>query len=166
MVSEFETKCLVSGLLPKGRLRTVNENPAVQPFHRNGSVPAFLTSGKSVVFHFGLGCCAVSVMFELLIAGYAACTGFVAAGLIGSFYQLMTSEPPRFGLKLDTWIRSFSSAFFCIFAGPFIIMRNAIRGQRIEHRPIGWLAGSCVVALMWSTCSGIIVLQMALIAVS
>ncbi len=107
-----------------------------------------------------------SITFELLVAGYAASAGFVAAGVIGSFYQLVTSEPPKFALSLETWLRSFSSALLCIFAGPFIIMRNAIRGRRIEHRPVGWLMASSVLAMLWSTCSGIVVIQAALVIVS
>lgn len=102
------------------------------------------------------------MLSELFIAAYIGCSGFVAAGILGSFYQLVTGEPPKFALQLETWLKGMSSLLMCIFAGPFIIMRNAIRGRRIEHRPIGWLVASSTIAGMWSICSGLVVMQFAL----
>ncbi|MCW2308448.1 DUF6949 family protein [Rhodobium gokarnense] len=103
---------------------------------------------------------------ELLVVGYAIATGFVAAGMLGSFYQLLTRRPPSFVLSVDTWWTIISSTVMCAFAGPFIIMRNALRGRRIEHRPLGWLAASTAIAAGWSLCSGIVVLEMTLSVVS
>ena len=39
-----------------------------------------------------------TVLGDLLILGYAATVGFVAGGIVASFYQMVTSEPARFGL--------------------------------------------------------------------
>jgi len=102
------------------------------------------------------------MLFQIAIAAYAAAAGFVAAGFIGSLYQLLTDQPPRFNVESGTVISGISSTFVCIFAGPFIIMRQAIRGRIIEDRPLGWLAASTVIAAGWSLCSGVIVLQFAL----
>lgn len=104
--------------------------------------------------------------FELALAAYAAAAGFVAAGFLGSLYQLLTDQPPRFSVEASTFIRGLSTTFICIFAGPFIIMRQAIRGRVLEDRPIGWLAASAAIAAGWSLCSGIIVIEFALAAVS
>lgn len=45
-----------------------------------------------------------------------------------------------------------------MFAGPAILMRNAIRGRRIEHRNLGWLVASAAIAGAWSLCSGVMLL--------
>jgi hypothetical protein len=101
--------------------------------------------------------------FQFALAAYAAAAGFVASGFIGSLYQLLTDQPPRFNVDADTIIAGISSTFVCIFAGPFIIMRQAIRGRIIESRPIGWFAASTCIAACWSLCSGIIVIQFAIV---
>jgi hypothetical protein len=101
--------------------------------------------------------------FQLALAAYAAAAGFVAAGFIGSLYQLLTDKPPRFSVEADSILTSISSTFVCIFAGPFIIMRQAIRGRILEDRPLGWLAASAAIAAGWSLCSGIIVIEFALV---
>jgi len=100
--------------------------------------------------------------FQLALAAYAAAAGFVASGFIGSLYQLLTDKPPKFSVEADSVLAGVSSTFVCIFAGPFIIMRQAIRGRIIEDRPLGWLAASAVIAAGWSLCSGIIVIEFAL----
>ncbi len=99
---------------------------------------------------------------DFIVAGYAVCTGFVCAGIIGSLYQLLKNSPPRFDFGAETVGAIASAIFVCLFAGPFIIMRNAIRGRRIERRPLGWLVASSTIAGMWSLCSGIVILQFAL----
>ncbi|WP_428641066.1 DUF6949 family protein [Roseibium sp.] len=103
------------------------------------------------------------MLFKLLLAGYIACAGFVAAGVLGSLYQLVTKEPPRFNFTGESVLSFLAGMFMCIFAGPFIIMRNAIRGRRIENRPLGWLVASSTIAGMWSMCSGLFVMNVALI---
>ncbi|MBO6759041.1 MAG: hypothetical protein JJ902_22115 [Roseibium sp.] len=102
------------------------------------------------------------MLSDLFIALYIACAGFVAAGVLGSFYQLLTNQPPRFNFPVDSIVGTITSIAVCLFAGPFIIMRNAIRGRRIEGRPIGWLVASSTIAGMWSMCSGLVVMQFAL----
>ena len=100
-------------------------------------------------------------MVDLVLAVYLGCAGFVIAGILGSFYQLVTGQPPRFVFSVETWLAGLASCLMCVFAGPFIIMRNAIRGRKIEQRPIGWLVASSTIAGMWSICSGVFVLQVA-----
>ncbi|WP_319773092.1 DUF6949 family protein [Breoghania sp.] len=101
---------------------------------------------------------------QLLIIGYAICTGFVVAGLIGSFFQLVTNRPPNFDFAAGTMGSLASGMAMCILAGPFIIMRHAIRGRRIERRPIGWLVASSTIAGMWSLFSGILMLNVYFVA--
>lgn len=102
--------------------------------------------------------------FEALLLLYCCLTGFVAAGLLGSFYQLVTSKPPQFKLEFSGLTSAFTTVCMVFFAGPFILMRNALRGRRIEGRPLGWLAASTCIAVMWSSLSGMFFLQLALSA--
>ena len=102
------------------------------------------------------------MLYELAIAAYAAACGFAAAGILGSFYQLLTDRPARFAIDLETMGKGLLGILLCAFAGPFIIMRNAIRGRMIENRPMGWLVASTAIATGWSLCSGIVVVQFVL----
>ncbi|MDJ0931974.1 hypothetical protein [Breoghania sp.] len=54
----------------------------------------------------------------------------------------------------------------CIATGPFIIMRRAICGRRIERRPVGWLVASSTIAGMWSLFSGILMLNLVFVAIT
>jgi hypothetical protein len=102
------------------------------------------------------------MILQLALIAYSIAAGFVAAGFIGSLYQLLTDQPPKFRFEADSLWAGASSTFIVVFAGPFIIMRNAIRGRLMEHRPLGWLAASAAIAAGWSLCSGILVIHMAL----
>lgn len=102
------------------------------------------------------------MLYQLAVAAYATTCGFVAAGILSSFYTLVTNRPVSFAVELGTLWRGLVDLVMCAFAGPFIIMRNAIRGRIIEQRPVGWLVASTAIAAGWSLCSGIIVVQMAL----
>lgn len=102
------------------------------------------------------------MLFELAIAAYATTCGFVAAGVLSSFYTLLTDRPVRFAIELNTLWRGAVDLILCAFAGPFIIMRNAIRGRMQEQRPVGWLVASTAIAAGWSLCSGIVMVQLVL----
>jgi len=102
--------------------------------------------------------------FELLVLLYCCLTGFVAAGLLGSFYQLVTSKPPQFAFEFSNIAAGATTVFMVFFAGPFILLRNALRARLIERRPLGWLAASFAIAAMWSSLSGMFVLQLAISA--
>lgn len=101
---------------------------------------------------------------QLFVLSYSAATGFVVAGLVASFYQLVTAEPARFALIGRTVPAMLFSFLFCGVTGPFIIMRNALAGRRTQRLAIGWLVGSALIAGMWSICSGLLVLDFALAA--
>jgi hypothetical protein len=65
--------------------------------------------------------------------------GFAVAGLISTGYQLVTERP--------------------VFAAPFIIMRNTIRGRRIERRRFEFVMVATVIAGIWSLMSGTVVVM-------
>src|SRR5262245_54802168 len=64
--------------------------------------------------------------------------GFAVAGVLANGYQLVTAQPASFRL-IEQASRNVALAAlpFLIFAAPFIIMRNTLRGHRIEPRNFG-----------------------------
>ncbi len=102
-----------------------------------------------------------SVQSLLLLA-----IGFAVAGLFSTGYQLVASRPASFGLLLHGArpIRV-AAVPFLVFAAPFIIMRNTVRGVRIEARRFEFVLLATVLAGFWSLMSGTVVV-MALEAVA
>lgn len=96
---------------------------------------------------------------ELLLSAYIICAGFVSAGVLGSFIQIWKAEPIGFSVQYDSWVSGFLGVLLCIFAGPFIIMRNTLRGRRIEGRPLGWVVMASAVASLWSFCTGLLIMH-------
>ena len=103
---------------------------------------------------------------EVFALAYVTCVGFVCAGILATMYQIVANRPAGFRVSLESWSSTAASVLVCTFAGPFIIMRNALRGRRIENRPIGWLFGSSAIASVWSACSGVLVLNLLMGAVA
>jgi hypothetical protein len=69
---------------------------------------------------------------------YVTAVGFVTAGLLTSFVQLISGQPMRFGIEPCSVLASVGAVLLRVLAGPAILMRNAWRGIRIEARPKGW----------------------------
>lgn len=81
--------------------------------------------------------------------------GFAFAGVLGTGYQLFTAQPPSFLILGDgARPRAVASVVFLVFAAPFIIMRNTIRGRRIERRNFFYAMIATVVAGLWALLSG------------
>ena len=71
----------------------------------------------------------------------ALAIGFAVAGLLSSGYQLLTLQPPSFRLLHEAERKQALAAVpFLVFAAPFIIVRNTVRGRRIEGRNFGFAA--------------------------
>ena len=70
---------------------------------------------------------ALNSLFSLLI-------GFALAGALVSGYQAFVQRPAGFGLlQQEAVTSSFIAVPFLVFAAPFIIMRNTIRGRQVER---------------------------------
>jgi len=92
--------------------------------------------------------------------------GFAVAGLLSSGYQLAASRPASFALLFRGARTSILAAVpFLIFAAPFIIMRNTVRGSRVEQRRVAFVLLATALAGFWSLMSGTVVV-MALEAVN
>ncbi|MEQ9146437.1 MAG: hypothetical protein RLO08_18965 [Parvibaculaceae bacterium] len=90
-------------------------------------------------------------------------TGIVTAGLVASFYRLVTNKPPSFQMWQETTMGLIGGVATLVLAGPSVIMRNALRAQVIENRPPAWLVLSALLAGLWSFMVGIFVLNLLLV---
>lgn len=93
---------------------------------------------------------------------WSLATGIVTAGLVSSFYRLVTKKPPSFQMWQETTLGLVVGIATLIFAGPSVIMRNALRAQVIENRPPAWLAASAFLSGVWSLFVGLLVLDVLL----
>ena len=81
--------------------------------------------------------------------------GFAVAGLISAAYQAITARPASFRLlNAEARPAALAAVPFLVFAAPFIIMRNTIRGRRIERRRFEFVMLATVIAGIWSMMSG------------
>ena len=69
---------------------------------------------------------------------------------VRSFYRFLAQE----GILESAAPRAVMTVPFLVFAAPFIIMRNTIRGRRIENRRIVFVMVATVIAGIWSLMSG------------
>jgi len=84
--------------------------------------------------------------------------GFAVAGSLATGYQLVTERPLSFRL-LNGGAKplTFLAVPVLTFAAPFVIMRNVVRGRRIERRRIEFVALATIIAGFWSLMSGTVV---------
>lgn len=91
---------------------------------------------------------------------FALAIGFAVAGLMASGYQLVTGRPVSFGLlHSGPHPGTFAAVPLLVFAAPFIIMRNTVRGCRIEGRGFSAAMTAMIIAGSWSLMSGTVVLM-------
>jgi hypothetical protein len=92
---------------------------------------------------------------EALNSFFALCIGFSLAGALVSGYQALAARPAGFGLLQEGITpQRFAAVPFLVFAAPFIIMRNTLRGARIERRRFEFVMMATVLAGFWSLMSG------------
>jgi hypothetical protein len=86
---------------------------------------------------------------------FALAIGFAVAGMLATGYQLVTSQTLSFRvLESGPKPTTFVAVPILVFAAPFLIMRNTIRGHAIEGRSFQLVMASTVVAGIWSLMSG------------
>lgn len=86
--------------------------------------------------------------------------GFALAGALVSGYQALVQRPASFGLLAEGAApRTFVAVPFLVFAAPFIIMRNTLRGRQIERRRMEFVMMATVLAGFWSLMSGTFVVM-------
>jgi hypothetical protein len=95
---------------------------------------------------------------ETLDSFFALAMGFAVAGLCASGYRLFARHFPSFRLlEIGPVPARFAAIPLLMFSAPFIIMRNTIRGRRIEGRRTEIVMVATVIAGLWSLMSGTVV---------
>ena len=81
--------------------------------------------------------------------------GFALAGALTSAFQVWVERPAGFGLlQQEELSKSLAAVPFLVFAAPFIIMRNTLRGRRFERRRFEFVMMATIVSGFWSLMSG------------
>jgi len=99
---------------------------------------------------------------------FALTIGFAVAGMCASGYRLFSRHAPSFRLlEVGPVPARFAAIPLLMFSAPYIIMRNTIRGRRIEGRRAEIVMLATVIAGLWSLmCGSVVVLALqALLAV-
>jgi hypothetical protein len=87
--------------------------------------------------------------------------GFAVAGAIATGYQVITSQRATFRLlQRGPRASTFAAVPFLVFAAPYIIMRNTIRGRRLQRRRAAFVMMATILAGLWSMMSGTVVLSL------
>jgi hypothetical protein len=97
---------------------------------------------------------------EVVISLFSLALGFGVAGLCATGYRMFAEGFPSFRqLEAGPAMARFASIPLLMFSAPFIIMRNTLRGCRLEGRPVEFVMVATVVAGLWSLMSGTVVVM-------
>lgn len=91
---------------------------------------------------------------------YVTALGFVAAGVLASFVQLVSGEPMRFGPGPQSILPAIGGVLLLVLAGPAVLMRNAWLG--LQTRPKVWFGISATIAAVWSLWFGALLVMLML----
>lgn len=89
------------------------------------------------------------------------CLGLALSGLLANAFELFTARRASFSLLERGGVSAMAAIPVLAFSAPFIILRNTVRGRRIERRPIPFVMVATMIACGWSLLSGRIVLDVA-----
>lgn len=91
---------------------------------------------------------------------YAVVLGFAIAGLLASAYQVLADRPLSFRLLAAERLKALACVPLLTFGAPFVIMRNTVRGRRIENRRFEAAMLATMLACFWSLMSGTVIISM------
>jgi len=80
--------------------------------------------------------------------------GFAFAGFVASAFNWVAEQPPSFRMLERGGLGAVVSVPLIVFAAPFLILRNTIRGRRHEKRNIVSVMLATLVACGWSMAAG------------
>lgn len=85
--------------------------------------------------------------------------GLAFAGLFASAFELTTQKRASFSLlQTGNWFAAMCVPLV-VFAAPFIIIRNSVRGRRFERRNMRYVIAATFIACFWALMSGRVVLD-------
>jgi len=89
---------------------------------------------------------------------YALALGLAVAGVLATGYQIFAERPASFRLLNEARAKALAAVPFLAFAAPFIILRNTIRGARMEIRGVVPVMVSTMIAGFWGLSCGLVIL--------
>jgi hypothetical protein len=95
---------------------------------------------------------------ESLQSFYALILGLAIAGVLSTGYQIFAERPASFRLLNEARPRALVAVPFLVFAAPFIILRNTIRGARIENRGFVSVMAATMIAGFWGLSCGMVIM--------
>lgn len=97
---------------------------------------------------------------DAIVSFFSLAIGFAVAGMSATGYRLFAEHFPSFRLlEMGPTAARFASIPLLMFSAPFIIMRNTLRGCRIEGRRAEFVMVATVIAGLWSLMSGTVVVM-------
>jgi hypothetical protein len=90
----------------------------------------------------------------------ALALGFAFAGLLASTFELFTERKASFSMLQLGGLAAVASVPLVVFTAPFLILRNTVRGRRVEGRPIQFVVLASMIASLWSLACGTVVLDL------
>ncbi|WP_431311068.1 DUF6949 family protein [Methylobacterium nigriterrae] len=93
------------------------------------------------------------------------CIGLALSGLLASAFELFTERRASFSLLEAGGVAALAALPVLAFSAPFIILRNTVRGRRIEGRPIPFVMLATMIACGWGLLSGRVALDLAALIV-
>ncbi|GJE58625.1 DUF6949 family protein [Methylobacterium trifolii] len=93
------------------------------------------------------------------------CVGLALSGLLASAFEMFTERRASFSLLERGGVAAVAALPMLAFSAPFIILRNTLRGRRIEGRPIPFVMLATMIACGWSLLSGRLALNLAALIV-
>jgi len=95
---------------------------------------------------------------ETIESLFSLAFGFAVAGLCASGYRLFSRHFPTFRLlEVGPVPARFGAIPLLMFSAPFIIMRNTVRGRRVDGRRAEIVMLATLIAGFWSLMSGTVV---------
>ena len=89
------------------------------------------------------------------------CIGLALAGLLASAFEFVTAQKASFRVLEEGGVFALAALPMLAFTAPFIILRNTLRGRRLEHRPIPFVMLATMIACGWSLLSGRVAIELA-----
>jgi hypothetical protein len=97
---------------------------------------------------------------DVLDGLFALAFGLAFAGFVAASFELFTADRASFRLLQRGWLFGLATLPVVIGSAPYIILRNTLRGRRIERRPLGFVFAATLVALVWGLMTGRLVMDL------
>jgi cytochrome c biogenesis protein CcdA len=89
----------------------------------------------------------------------ALALGFAFAGVLASGFEVFTTRKAGFSLLQAGGMAALASVPLVVFTAPFLIIRNTVRAQKRERRPVHYVMLATMIACVWSLACGRVVMD-------